>query len=654
MIVANPLLLAALDYAARGWPVIPLCWPDTQGECACGWGHEAKEAGKAPRTSHGVNDATTNATVLQAWWDQFPMGNIGVALSPAGLVDIAPDSLEWLDRFKGFGLPDTATFESGGGEGHTHYLYQRPVDCPTGRKCHSGQYDLLSDGYCIMPPSMHHSGRWYRWLEWPERWPDGLPQLPAWALPYLASAPGGIGSVGGVAAPDGAPAAAATANAPPGGRRAQWTNKQPPVHLSTQGMAFWRGEKSKLTAEGNIDRSATLYIIGLQLAEAGATQQTITEALADRDITLGFRKYSERPADLEYWRVANKVYAVVAETAGHWDDPTTLEDTSEGAARPFELVARTAFDLSTLTPAAANWLVEGYVARESVTLLSGKPKSSGKTTFCMLMIAALLKGVPFLGLPTSYSKVLFLTEERPTTFREVQARTGLLEATDLLVASWVDLQKGLLWETIMQAAVAKALEFDASLLVIDTLAQWAGLKGDAENSSGAVLEAMKPLHLAASANLAVLICDHDRKSGGAVGESNRGSGAKVGSVDIVLDLQRTAGGEEVATRREVHSISRFDLTPAKLVIDLRDGVYVPLGQSVQVALMDAIEFVLGLLGSGGQIGYTEEGLIKGADDRHHRTVIREALAVLIDRNQVGRTGLGRRGSPYQYLLLPEP
>ena len=47
----NALLAAALQYAARGWHVLPL-----------------RPRGKQPLTRHGCQEATVDAAAIVAWW----------------------------------------------------------------------------------------------------------------------------------------------------------------------------------------------------------------------------------------------------------------------------------------------------------------------------------------------------------------------------------------------------------------------------------------------------------------------------------------------------------------------------------------------------------------------------------------------------------
>lgn len=166
---SKSLLEAALSYAARDWPVVPLHTP-TNGVCDCPQKEACGDkAGKHPRTMHGLDDATTDEGKIRRWWGIWPHANIGVDLWRAGLVDIAPDSIEWHAEFIARGLPRTWSFRSGGGDGHEHYLYRRPEGTPHYRICKPDEYDILTGGYAVMPPSLHRSGQRYEWQMTPSR-----------------------------------------------------------------------------------------------------------------------------------------------------------------------------------------------------------------------------------------------------------------------------------------------------------------------------------------------------------------------------------------------------------------------------------------------------------------------------------------------------
>jgi hypothetical protein len=168
---------AALAYAAAGWHVLPLCWPDDTGTCACGRvlngapaPHEGRDAGKAPLTDHGCYDATADPATIRAWWSRWPQANIGIALEPSGLLVVdtdSPDAEKEAARLSGLaGLPPAPIARTGRREGGWHHYYVRPEGCPVAATTHrgiSGAIDIKSNGYVVAPPSRHASGIAYQW-----------------------------------------------------------------------------------------------------------------------------------------------------------------------------------------------------------------------------------------------------------------------------------------------------------------------------------------------------------------------------------------------------------------------------------------------------------------------------------------------------------
>jgi hypothetical protein len=183
---------AAHAYAARGWPVLPLCWPDDRGQCACPRRHtKEQEIGKAPLTDHGAYSATTDLETIGEWWTVWPEANIGVALEPAGLLVVDADSPEALKdarRLSGLaGLPPAPIARTGRREGGFHWYFRRPEDCRIGsiaKRGASHAIDVKTNGYVIVPPSRHRSGLQYTLQSAPDVVPLGPP--PAWPVDWLA------------------------------------------------------------------------------------------------------------------------------------------------------------------------------------------------------------------------------------------------------------------------------------------------------------------------------------------------------------------------------------------------------------------------------------------------------------------------------------
>lgn len=172
------ILDAALQYAARGWPVFPL-------------------RGKKPLTEHGVKDATTCPDIIVEWWERWPDANVGLACGSksADVVDIDSAKgeeamVEWLQARGIFDeaketLNNTPVSLTSKGK---HVLFQ-----PSGRlknlvRAAEGVDVRTDGGYIVAPPSVHpDSGKVYEWAA--GRSPDEivLAPFPDWMAEYLST-----------------------------------------------------------------------------------------------------------------------------------------------------------------------------------------------------------------------------------------------------------------------------------------------------------------------------------------------------------------------------------------------------------------------------------------------------------------------------------
>jgi bifunctional DNA primase/polymerase-like protein len=180
----NPVLDAALGYAARGIPVYPVHWPrpipgGPSLACSCRRGETCDRSAKHPLVRHGINDATTHAGQLERWWSRWPQANLGLATGVVfDVLDIdgPPDlaGLRQLARTANLRLPGPLVATGGGG---WHYWF-----APTGLGNRPprglAHVDWRGRGGCVLaPPSRHISGRAYRWVRDLDQAP--LPEVPA-------------------------------------------------------------------------------------------------------------------------------------------------------------------------------------------------------------------------------------------------------------------------------------------------------------------------------------------------------------------------------------------------------------------------------------------------------------------------------------------
>jgi hypothetical protein len=156
---------AALAHTRRGWHVFPV-----------------SPRGKTPVTTRGMLDATTDAGLVAAWWDERPSANIGVSCGASGLLVIDLDDEDavraWADLAAGHGGHEkTLVVKTGKG----YHLYFAGRSRSTASRIAPGVDTRSGGGYVVCPPSVHASGAVYRWLD-PAREPVAAPE---WLLELL-------------------------------------------------------------------------------------------------------------------------------------------------------------------------------------------------------------------------------------------------------------------------------------------------------------------------------------------------------------------------------------------------------------------------------------------------------------------------------------
>jgi hypothetical protein len=180
---------AALGYASRGIPVLPLHYPvaqlrsargvpdgrvvtpDVWTGCSCG-DRACGQVGKHPLGSlvpHGLREATCNRARVLAWWTRHPKANIGLATGDRfDVLDL--DGPEGVAALRAFArqhhleLPaDGPVVRSGRPHAGWHY-YLAPAGLGRRHRLLDRVDYQGSGGYVVAPPSRHASGHPYRWV----------------------------------------------------------------------------------------------------------------------------------------------------------------------------------------------------------------------------------------------------------------------------------------------------------------------------------------------------------------------------------------------------------------------------------------------------------------------------------------------------------
>src|SRR5690348_11381756 len=153
-------LQAALRYAERGWPVLPLIFPKLSEEKLF---KKNSADGKHPAIKNWTQDASTDAAQIRQWFTEREYNVAILTGERSGLwvLDVdgehGAESLKKLEAANTL-LPRTLTAKTGRGK---HFYFR----CPTHTRipCSAGTLakglDVRGDGgFIIAPPSLHASG----------------------------------------------------------------------------------------------------------------------------------------------------------------------------------------------------------------------------------------------------------------------------------------------------------------------------------------------------------------------------------------------------------------------------------------------------------------------------------------------------------------
>ena len=530
--------------------------------------------------------ASRNEALIREWWKKWPDANVGVVPGDALLLlDVDdPAALERLEATLGPAPPTPRYLTNGDPE----IVRERLVFRHPGGEV---RMSALGEGFelragelmSIVPPSVNpKTGEPYEWR-------DGLDETPIYPLPthWLAQSQNGAGPAPEIA-------------------------EVIPHGVQHHTLVSFAGSMRRRGATAS-EIAAALKVMNRERCEQPGTDEAMDE------IAQSMEKYA--PAD------AQEAVSFVSATKG------------SDVAESFFLTVPEALAASDQT-SSVEWAWRGYIAPATSTLLAGRPKV-GKSTLLVALLKAITEGTSFLGRRTAKQGVVMLTEERMPTLREKIERFGLGESVTLLLRSHLPTDYD--WPQVVETAVNVAKDRGAGVLVVDVLDKWAKIRGEQENNSGAVLEALAPLDHAAGEGLAVVIVTHQRKSEGKHGEAVRGTNALVGGVDVVLELERVRGDDDPDVRI-LRAESRFEVTEPELALRLSDDGYEDLGTEGAVKADRERAQVREALGAEPQ---TADEI--AATTELPTATARRRLGELIEDKAAKREGAGKRGDPYKFL-----
>lgn len=522
----SPMLSTALEWASRGFDVLPLHSVNAAGGCTCG-SSPCPSAGKHPRTRRGSKDASRDERTISRWFQLWPDSNLGVIPGSGNcvVVDIDPrnaptaDLDAWMNAASAV-LEDATMVKTGeyGSVRGTHFWFRSE----NARRAGAGQLQAgvewkSSSGYVVIPPSRHPSGATYELARGNF---ESLTEAPDWLEIAMESKPVRRDS----------------------SRRVRGSLTGVPIGK----FALDAIEFGLISPKDGQTQRESAVGIARNLREAGIPKElalvSLRQALLHPDATHDHsRPWSE--ADVE--SIVDSVFAEAAPDQREFLEP-----------RNGQLVLRDLNDAFNAEHEEIRWLVRGLLTRGDKMVIAAPAK--GKKTFLALHLArCIATGEPFLGREEwaveDHGPVIFVEEEHGLGRWDIRLRSVFEEQRE---APFFYIHKphfSFTNPSQVEQLIDHAISMDARLIVVDP---WQlAIPGVNENDAGETGPAFAAVHrIADESGAAVLVLHHTNKAGSELSfESIRGTSRMMGEVDVIM-LSAKRGNNRIEIRIEGRDI----------------------------------------------------------------------------------------------------
>lgn len=484
----SDLLEAALVYAGRGWPVIPLHGWSLQG-CTCGRRDRCPSPAKHPHTTNGLKDASTDPKQIREWWSKWPDANVGLVTGVAfDVLDVdGPEGLASFERLTAENGSPLGGIVVETGSGGRHYLFE-----PQGAGNRAGMVPGLDwrgeGGYIVAPPSIHASGRNYRRLV---NLGNGIPPAPDWLVELVRPRRQAQASAGG----------------------SEWTQ---PANTASYGQRALESELAALALAEEGTRNSSLNKAGFslfQLVKAGVLDEFETRAaLAKVASQIGLE-------DLEIERTLQSAW----DSAEARDLPAKDRvpegvgflgpSQPTGSRRKLKVKP-----LAGMPAIRTDWLWDGRVPMGALTLVGGR-EGIGKSTLCYDIASDITRGTVrgfHNGEPRNVLIVATEDDWNRTIIPRLRAAKANLDRIFQVEVEMSDPEAGPLDVTFpkdVEAMAELVRANDVDMVLLDPLLSRLSIKLDSHKDSD-VRQALEPVtRFAAQTGCAVLGLIHVNKSG---------------------------------------------------------------------------------------------------------------------------------------------
>lgn len=181
---------AALWWASKGYRVLPLHSVTDDLKCTCGVA-DCKSPGKHPHADlmpHWNRDATTDAGLICAWFNEHYWLNYGVVTAGLLVVDVDPrngGSDTWAELTGTPTRPLISTWQVRTGGNGLHVIFSNPTGVPSGKLDNGVEIKGGPGGYIVGVMCKHASGKIYDWVQQQSPGDAALAYPPDWLLEVI-------------------------------------------------------------------------------------------------------------------------------------------------------------------------------------------------------------------------------------------------------------------------------------------------------------------------------------------------------------------------------------------------------------------------------------------------------------------------------------
>ena len=227
----------------------------------------------------------------------------------------------------------------------------------------------------------------------------------------------------------------------------------------------------------------------------------------------------------------------------------------------------------TLTPRAADWVIELLIPDGAITLLCGD-SGVGKSTFALALAGAVAHGQPFLGRAAKQRGVLYVDRENPDYVVQARVRSLRIAETDCfrVWGTWAEFPP----EGPQSLEIIRFAREHKPMIIFDSLVAFhTGSEQDATETRR-YFQFFRNL---AATGATVFVAHHTGKASTA--QQYRGSSDIKASVDVAYLLESLSGTEEGIKSLRLKAFKNRLALPDTLRIEYSDGQFELSGERVQ-------------------------------------------------------------------------